>query len=256
VTRISVENISKKFPLPTGDTLLAIQDVTFSVHTGGFVCIVGPSGCGKTTLLRILSGLDNATSGTFCLNSKDSGVTSHVAMVFQDYSRSLFPWYTVRRQLEVACLDNSVSPREHRKRINDALELTQLTDYSNLHPKQLSGGMQQRVALARALVLQPSILLLDEPFGSVDAHSRYQLEDELLRIWAQHGLTVILVTHDIDEAIYLADQVLVMSARPGCIKSTCDVPLGRPRCHDKTRSDPTFGAIRRRVWELIHDDPT
>lgn len=249
---ITVSDIYKEFPQRQSDALRVLDNVSCEVAHRQFVCLLGPSGCGKTTLLRILAGLEKQTAGTFSLSGSSPSGAATIGMVFQDYSRSLFPWFSVYDQLQVACRARGLSDDSSKSLIQRALDATDLLEYAKFLPRELSGGMQQRVALARALVMEASILLLDEPFGSVDAQTRYQLEDHVLELWQQRQLTVMLVTHDVDEAIYLADRVFVLSPRPARIVSSIDVDLPRPRRHSVTRSDPAFGELRRAVWTELH----
>jgi NitT/TauT family transport system ATP-binding protein len=230
----------------------AISHLTFSVTTGELVSIVGPSGAGKTTLLRILSGLLQPTSGSVALLGRQvTGVPEGMAMVFQDYSRSLLPWLTVQQNV-LFPLDKARGSRAERLTlVAESLEAVGLDGHQHKYPWQLSGGMQQRVAIARALAYRPRLLLMDEPFASVDAQTRSDLEDLVLRIRRQFGMTILFVTHDIDESVYLADRVLVLSKPPATLVESVPVDLPATRDQIATKEDPTFVHIRGHVARLI-----
>jgi NitT/TauT family transport system ATP-binding protein len=228
----------------------AIGDLTFRAEEGEFVVIVGPSGCGKTTLLRCLSGLDNPTAGEVRFAGKPvDGCQEGLAVVFQEYTRSLFPWLSVEKNVGFGL--KGLSAAERQERVRDALAHVKLTEFADSYPWQLSGGMQQRVAIARAIASRPRFLLMDEPFASVDAQTRAQLESLVLDLWAEFGWTVLLVTHDIDEAIFLADRVLVLSNRPSRVVKEIPVTLQRPRDHFATKALPEFQEYRKEINELI-----
>lgn len=230
----------------------AIDDISFSVQPGELVSIVGPSGAGKTTLLRCLSGLMQPTKGTVTLF--DEEVTKPpraMALVFQDYSRSLLPWLDVHSNVAMPLKTRGVPKSDRDRLAGEALGSVGLGDHVDKFPWQLSGGMQQRTAIARALAYQPEVLLMDEPFASVDAQTRAELEDLLLQVWTDHGLTVILVTHDIDESVYLADRVVVLSASPTTVQETLDIGLPRPRDQITTKEDPDFAHLRAHVFAEI-----
>jgi NitT/TauT family transport system ATP-binding protein len=234
------------------EAIVAIENLTFEVKTGEFFCIVGPSGCGKTTLLKCLSGLLTPTAGSaFLAGAKIVGPPEALALVFQDYSRSLLPWMTVWKNVILPLMANGVTRPERTSRAAEALAAVGLTDFRNLHPWQLSGGMQQRVAIARALAYQPRILLMDEPFASVDAQTRGDLEDLVLSVHAQFGITVVFVTHDIDESVYLADRIGVLAQRPTSIREIVPVNLPRPRDQAATRELPEFARLRSHVFRMI-----
>ncbi|MGW0950202.1 ABC transporter ATP-binding protein [Streptomyces sp. NPDC002623] len=228
----------------------AIAGLTFSAARGEFVVLVGPSGCGKTTLLRCLAGLDRPSSGAIRLDGRAvHGVQHSLAVVFQEYTRSLFPWLSVRRNVEFGL--HALPRRERAARVADSLGHVGLTEFADHYPWQLSGGMQQRVAIARAIASRPSYLLMDEPFASVDAQTRAQLESMVLDLWREFGWTVLLVTHDIDEAIFMADRVLVLSRRPSRVLRTVTVDLDRPRDQVETRALPEFQQYRKEIFGLI-----
>ena len=236
-----------------GDTAdVAIDDLSFSISAGELVSIVGPSGAGKTTLLRILAGLLMPTSGTVSLLGKRvTSVPEGMAMVSQDYSRSLLPWQRVERNV-LFPLTKAAGTREERHEIaTEALRAVGLDGHQNKYPWQLSGGMQQRVAIARALAMRPQLLLMDEPFASVDAQTRFDLEDLTMRVRRELGITVVLVTHDIDEAIYLSDRIVVLSKNPSIVREVVDVPLGEQRSQVATRSSDAFLELRSHLLSLV-----
>lgn len=222
----------------------AIGGLTFTVRAGELVCVVGPSGCGKSTLLRTISGLVAPSRGDVSLNG------SHLAVVFQDYSRSLFPWLSVQGNVEFPL--RSLPRAERRARAAEALEWVGLSGAARKRPWQLSGGMQQRVAIARALAFRPALLLMDEPFASVDAQTRFELEDLLLRVRREHDTTVLVVTHDIDESVYLGDRILVLSGSPARLVADLEVPLPAERDQVTTRTDEGFVALRSKVARLLN----
>lgn len=230
----------------------AISDLSFSISTGELVSIVGPSGAGKTTLLRILAGLLKPTQGTVSLLGKQvTGVPEGMAMVFQDYSRSLLPWQRVQKNV-LFPLDGSSGSKQERERIaQDALHAVGLDGHADKYPWQLSGGMQQRVAIARALAYRPRLLLMDEPFASVDAQTRSGLEDLVLQIRQEYGMTILFVTHDIDESVYLADRVLVLSKPPAMLVEDVEIALASPRDQISTKENPEFVHLRGHVARLI-----
>ena len=230
----------------------AIADVSFSVADREFVCVVGPSGCGKTTLLKCVAGLLGPSRGEVALGGKR--VTSppeQMALVFQEYSRSLMPWTSVRNNVVLPLRHKKLSRAERRRLVEDALEAVGLTRFIDHYPWQLSGGMQQRVAIARALAYQPTVLLMDEPFASVDAQTRGDLEDLVLQVREEFGITILFVTHDIDESVYLADRVVVLTHAPTEVKEIVAVDLPRPRDQIATKELPEFAHLRAHVYRLI-----
>ena len=235
-----------------------LRDISFTVEPGEFVTIVGPSGAGKTTLLRCLSGLLPRSGGSVVLTSSGKVVDSpppEIACVFQDYSRSLMPWSKVGRNVAIP-LKNKLADKAQRQRaVDEALREVGLEGFADSYPWQLSGGMQQRVAIARALAYRPEFLIMDEPFASVDAQTRADLEDLILRVRHDAGLTIVLVTHDIDEAVYLGDRVVVMSSRPTTIVDTLTVDLPRPRSQVTTKGLARFAELRTDVLKLISREP-
>lgn len=224
---LSIKNLKKTFPLDEGE-LVAIKDFSLDVREGEFLCLLGPSGCGKTTILRIIAGLETPTAGEILLKGKRiTGPGSDRGMVFQEFA--LFPWRTVRKNIEFG-LELKGIPKEERRRISQKyIDLVGLTGFENSHPYELSGGMKQRVGIARALANDPAILLMDEPFGALDAQTRNFMQKELLRIWEETGKTVLFVTHSVDEAVFLADRIVVMTPRPSTIKEIFEITLERPR---------------------------
>jgi NitT/TauT family transport system ATP-binding protein len=251
VSSLEIDRLHKVYG--TGpDAVTAVDEVSLSVGPGELLCIVGPSGCGKTTLLRCIAGLMAPTSGATRLD--DQVVVApprSMAVVFQDYSRSLLPWLTVHGNV-VLPLKARRMPRSERDQLAaDALTAVGLAGQGAKYPWQLSAGMQQRVAIARALAYQPEVLLLDEPFASVDAQTRADLQDLLLDVWQRTRFTVVFVTHDIDEAAYLADRIVVLSASPARVKETVEVELPRPRDQMETRAKPEFAELRGRVFASV-----
>jgi NitT/TauT family transport system ATP-binding protein len=248
---LEVQNLSKSYG--QGDTATtAIGDVSFTIEQGSFTCLVGPSGCGKTTLLRCLSGLLEPTSGTVRFDGQVvNGPPEKMAFVFQDYSRSLMPWMTVRSNVELPLRYRNMDKQERAAVTDEALAAVRLTAAAEKYPWQLSGGMQQRVAIARALAYRPEVLLMDEPFASVDAQTRSELEDLMLDLWSSYGMTVLLVTHDIDEAVYLADRVLALSTSPSRVTGEFAIDLPRPRNQIDTKDLSSFAHLRTAVLKLI-----
>jgi NitT/TauT family transport system ATP-binding protein len=233
----------------------ALSEVSFDVTSGELLAIVGPSGCGKTTLLRLLCGLTPPTEGAVLLDGRAvERPPREVAIVFQDYSRSLFPWLTVLKNVLFPLRRVELAKRGKIERAETVLREMGLHGVGDRYPWQLSGGMQQRVAIARALVSRPELLLLDEPFASVDALTRAELQDVVLRVHRElehRDVTIVHVTHDIDEAVYLADRVIVMSPSPGRVVGSIDVDLPRPRTQTETRSAPRFLAVRNEIHDVI-----
>jgi len=236
---LHVEHLNKSY----GETE-AIGDVSFDVQAGELVCVVGPSGCGKTTLLKCISGLLAPTSGTV-------RVDGNLALVFQEYSRSLFPWMTVRQNVAFPLRRKHMDKREARALVEQSLASVGLEHTLNRYPWQLSGGMQQRVAIARALAFKPQILLMDEPFASVDAQTRADLEDLVLDVRRDYEVTIVFVTHDIDESVYLSDRIVVLGPSPTSVQEVLDVPLGQPRDQVQTKERPEFTQLRAHVWRSI-----
>ena len=230
----------------------ALGGVTFSVAAQELVTVVGPSGCGKTTLLRALSGLLAPERGEVRLHGRPvRGVPEDLAVVFQDYSRSLFPWLSVQANVEFPLSGRGLDRAQRRAAAQAALESVGLADAARKYPRELSGGMQQRVAIARALAYRPALLLMDEPFASLDAQTRAELEDLVLRLRREHQVTIVFVTHDIDEAVYLADRVVVLSSAPATVCTEITVDLAADRDQITTRESETFVQLRGEVSRLI-----
>ena len=229
-----------------------LQDINFAAAAGEFVCIVGPSGAGKTTLLQCLAGLRRPTSGQIRLNGAEiTGPPAELAVVFQDYSRSLMPWLSAKENIALPLKSAGIGKKEREAKALGALEEVGLAAAADLYPWELSGGMQQRVAIARALAYEPALVIMDEPFASVDAQTRADLEDLTLRIKEHRGITVILVTHDIDEAVYLSDRVLALSGRPARVADIVEVDLGNNRDQITTKERHEFAGLRSRLYRLI-----
>jgi NitT/TauT family transport system ATP-binding protein len=230
----------------------ALADVTFTVDDGEFVCVVGPSGCGKTTLLKCVAGLLRPTRGEIVLRGRRvTGPPEEMALVFQEYGRSLMPWTSVRNNVLLPIRHKPLGRSERRQLVEEAVESVGLTRFIDHYPWELSGGMQQRVAIARALAYQPAVLLMDEPFASVDAQTRAELEDLVLRVREEYGITILFVTHDIDESVYLADRVVVLTHSPTEVKEIVQVDLARPRDQITTKELPEFVHLRGHVYRLI-----
>lgn len=230
----------------------AVRDLTFSIDPGELVCLVGPSGCGKTTLLRCISGLLETTSGEVVLEgTRVSGPPEGMAVVFQEYGRSLFPWLTVWQNVELPLKEKGISRAERKRLTTESLAAVGLTDFHTAHPWQLSGGMQQRVAIARAVAYEPHVLLMDEPFAAVDAQTRGELEDLVRALWERLGVTVLFVTHDIDEAVYLGQRVVILSSSPTVVLEDVTIDLPAERDQLTTRSLPRFTELRAHVYERV-----
>ncbi|MGI5156503.1 ABC transporter ATP-binding protein [Microbispora sp. CA-102843] len=235
-----------------GRSVEAVRDLTFGVASGELVCIVGPSGAGKTTLLRCVAGLLEASGGEVVLDGETvTGPPRGMAVVFQEYGRSLFPWMTVWQNVELPLKEKKVPRAERRRLAEESLEAVGLADVAKAHPWQLSGGMQQRVAIARAIAYEPQILLMDEPFAAVDAQTRADLEDLVRSLWRRLGITVLFVTHDIDESVYLGQRVIVLSGSPTVVLEEVAVDLPGERDQLTTRSLPRFAELRSHVYELV-----
>lgn len=248
---MDVRSLSKTYGTGAKATV-AIKDVSFTVARGELVSIVGPSGAGKTTLLKCLSGLMPPTSGTVLFEGKvHKGVPARLTLVFQDYSRSLFPWLTVESNITLPLRNKKVPKDEQRRRVELMLEAVGLPECARRYPWQLSGGMQQRVAIARALAYQPDCLLMDEPFASVDAQTRNDLEDLVLRLRAEFGITIVFVTHDIDEAVYLSDRVIALTHSPATVSDILQIGFPSPRDQLETKALPEFAQKRKYLFTLV-----
>lgn len=243
---LELENLSKNF---AGD-LQILKDVTLGVHRREFLTVIGPSGCGKSTLARILAGLETISSGAARINGDTiTGPGPDRGMVFQKYT--LFPWLTVKQNVMFGLTAQGLGAGQARAEAAEWVEMIGLAKFAEHYPHQLSGGMQQRVAIARSLATRPKVLLMDEPFGALDAQTRLRMQQHLIEIWQNIDVTVVFITHDLDEAIYLADRVLVLKPNPGEIQSIIDVPLPRPRLPEHLQTTE-FSDLKERLGELIH----
>src|SRR5881296_3937621 len=245
---LRVQNVSKSFPAPD-DPLTrrqALSNISLSIAPGELVSLIGPSGCGKSSLLRLIAGLDSPDSGELLIGSdRIHEPSAERGLVFQD--PNLFPWLPVRRNIEAGLVARRVL-REKRNEVDEFMRLVGLEAFADAYPHHLSGGMAQRVAVARALINHPKVLLLDEPLGALDAFTRMRLQDEVLRLWENRRTTMLLVTHDIDEAIYMSDRIVILSPRPGRIERTLSIALDRPR----QRNSGEFLRLRADILELLH----
>ncbi|EFD64664.1 ABC transporter ATP-binding protein [Streptomyces lividans TK24] len=247
--KISVQHVTKTFSLGR-ETFTALDDVSLDIANHEFVTVVGPSGCGKSTLMNILAGLEAPTSGRALVDGAPvSGPGPERGVIFQQYA--LFPWLTVRQNVEFGLRTTGVPKRERRARAEHFIELVGLERFADALPKTLSGGMRQRCAIARAYAVDPSILLMDEPFGALDALTRVKLQEQLLKTWSQDRRTVLFITHDVDEAVFLANRVVVMAARPGRVYDVVDVDPAIER-DEAFRLSPEFAALRNRVWRSVY----
>ncbi|MBD3670347.1 MAG: ABC transporter ATP-binding protein [Gammaproteobacteria bacterium] len=246
---LEVENLYKEFDTPTGK-VTALKDINFKTYKREFVCVIGPSGCGKSTLVRTLAGLETQSSGRVLLDGKEvQGPGPDRGMVFQGYT--LFPWLTVKKNVMFGLQMTGHSRVTAEEEAFQWIDLVGLSKFANSYPHQLSGGMKQRVAIARALANQPRILLMDEPFGALDAQTRAKMQAYLMEIWKNIDITIVFITHDLDEAIYLADRILVLKAHPGEVQEVIEVPVPQPRNPDQFLS-PEFLATKKRLEDLIH----
>jgi NitT/TauT family transport system ATP-binding protein len=249
--KIRVDRLGKTFG-EDATLVRALQDFSLTMDDGELVCLVGPSGCGKTTALRIVAGLEKPSSGTVEIGRGAGPARPQNAMVFQEHG--LFPWMTAAENAAYSLEMRGTARAERRERVAPFLEMIGLTKFADRYPHQLSGGMRQRVSLARALVADPEILLMDEPFAALDAQNKLILQEELLRIWEGSAKTVLFITHAIDEAIALADRIVVMTAQPGRIKAVVPVDFPRPRSAVELRGDPRFGALQLSIWRMLEDE--
>ncbi|MDR2394845.1 MAG: ABC transporter ATP-binding protein [Treponema sp.] len=243
---IEIEKLCKNFPQNEGDDIIVLDNVDLRFESGEFTSLIGPSGCGKSTLLRIIAGLTQADSGSLRLDGGAISVPGFErGLVFQD--PTLFPWMNIYENIAYGLRSRGVY-KEEKQNIPAYFKLVGLTGFEKSYPHHLSGGMAQRAALARTLVNKPKVLLLDEPLGALDAFTRMNMQDEILKIWQERGMTTVMVTHDVDEAIYMANRIVVMSARPAKIEEVITVALGRPR----RRDDPEFLSLRSRILKILH----
>lgn len=247
---LRVEKLGKTFRMPNGDTTTALRDIDVVTHRREFLCVVGPSGCGKSTFVRILAGLDTATSGAVLVDGRPVlGPCADLGMVFQGYT--LFPWLTVLKNVMFGLRERGHDRGSAEIEAREWLAVIGLEKFADSYPHQLSGGMKQRVAIARALATRPRILLMDEPFSALDAQSRARMQAYLIEIWRKVDVTIVFITHDLDEAVLLADRILVLSAHPGEVAELIEVPVPRPRSPAQIL-EPSFRATRARLDALIH----
>jgi len=250
VEKVLVEKVTKTF-MARKKEVLALYDISFTVEKNEFVTIVGPSGCGKTTLIRIIAGLLPPTRGEVKIMREDKDKPSN-AMVFQE--QSVFPWFTVYENVEYGLKLRKIPQNIRREKVEYYLKVTGLLDFAYAYPKELSGGMKQRVAVARAFAVEPELLLLDEPFGALDEQTRHGLQQELLKIWEEKKITSLFITHSIDEAIFLGDKVLVLSARPGRVKAILEVNLPRPRELITVRKSDEYKVLFEKIFTLLRSN--
>jgi NitT/TauT family transport system ATP-binding protein len=251
LAKIEIAGLSKIFKGRNGD-VVALQNTDLTIRQNEFVCVVGPSGCGKTTLLNIIGGLEKASSGSVKVDGKEvTGPGKERGVVFQQYA--LFPWKTVLKNVEFGLKLRGLGKQERKEKAESYLEMVGLKDFAHSYPKELSGGMKQRVAIARAYAVQPEVLLMDEPFGALDAQTRAQLQEDLLRTWQKEKKTCFFITHDVEEAVILAQRVIIMSARPGRIKEMIDVDIPYPR-DQATKLDSRFVEIKNEIWSKVYKE--
>lgn len=250
-TAIAINGVSMEYQTPKGTTHV-LDNVSYEVTDGHFVAIVGPSGVGKTTLLRLLTGLAQPTSGEIAVRGKKiTGPPPGLAVVLQDYTRSLMPWLTIERNIALPLKNQKLGKSEMKDRIEASLEEVGLAGQGGKYPWQMSGGMQQRASIARALAVRPDILVMDEPFASVDAQTRFDLEDLVLKVRDDFGITTLMVTHDIDEAVYLSDEIVVLHGKPASVRDVVKVEIPFPRSQMETRNDHRFADLRTHVYAMV-----
>lgn len=250
VPEFSFRNVTRRFRSADSEEFVALQSVDLDIESGSFVCFIGPSGCGKTTLLNMSAGLLSASEGAVYFRGEPlRGVNTGVGFMTQH--DNLLPWRTVEKNVGIALEIERVPRAERQRRVAEVLDLVGLGKFGKRYPSQLSGGMQKRASLARGLVYEPSTLLMDEPFGALDAQLRFTMQNELLRIWERDRKTIIFVTHDLDEAILLADRIVVFGTHPGRVIHVEDVPLERPRNLAELRHSPVYGETWERLWKLL-----
>lgn len=249
--KINIKNLSKIFKTRNGE-VTALKDTSLTIGNNEFVCVIGPSGCGKTTMLNIIAGLEEATTGTVEIDGNVVTSTGRErGVIFQQYA--LFPWKTVIKNVEFGLKLKKIPPLERRAKAEEYLELVGLKDFKNSYPKELSGGMKQRVAIARAYAVEPEVLLMDEPFGALDAQTRAQLQEELLKTWQVKKKTCFFITHDVEEAVLLAQRIIIMSARPGGVKEIIDVNIPYPRSQ-ATKLTKEFVDIKNEIWAKVYKE--
>lgn len=249
--KVKIDNIRKSFDSRNGE-VVALNGVSLDIHENEFITVVGPSGCGKSTLLNIIAGLTKPTSGTvYCDGKEVLSTGTERGVVFQQYA--LFPWLTVKGNVEFGPKLQGIGKKEAEEIAMKYIEMVDLQDFTNHYPKELSGGMKQRVAIARAYAANPSVLLMDEPFGALDAQTRTQLQEELIQTWEKEQKTCFFITHDVDEAILLGQKVIIMSARPGRIKEIVDIDLPYPR-NQETKMLPAFNEVKNHIWSQVYKE--
>lgn len=251
VTKLKIDNVKKIYQTRKGE-MTALNGVNLDIKENEFICVVGPSGCGKSTLLNIIAGLDTPTSGAVYIDGKKiEGTGTERGVVFQQYA--LFPWLTVLKNVMFGLKLQGKRDAEAKEIAMKYIKMVQLEDFVNHYPKELSGGMKQRVAIARAYAVKPEVLLMDEPFGALDAQTRTQLQTELLKTWESERKTCFFITHDVDEAIILAQRVIVMSARPGRIKDIVNIDIPYPR-DQETKMSPRFMELKNHIWSQVYQE--
>jgi NitT/TauT family transport system ATP-binding protein len=248
--RVIVDGVSKTYVDRTGQSVHALDSIDLTVESEEFAAVLGPSGCGKSTLLNLIAGLLTPSAGVIWLDGELAPGRATTAMVFQEFA--LFPWRTVQANVEFGLEEMRVPPAERTRRARVFIELTGLAGFESRYPHQLSGGMRQRVGIARALAVEPAVLLMDEPFSALDAQTRQLMQEELLTIWERTRQTIVYVTHNIQEAVYMADRVVVLSRRPGRVLAEVKVELPRPR-DERMLGEPAFVASVERIWSLIRE---
>ena len=249
--RVRIDNVRKVFNTRNGE-MVALNGVSLDIHDNEFICVVGPSGCGKSTLLNIIAGLSEPTSGkVYCDGKEVTGTGTERGVVFQQYA--LFPWLTVKKNVMFALEMRGVKGKAAEEEAMKYLEMVDLAKFADHYPKELSGGMKQRVAIARAYAAEPEVLLMDEPFGALDAQTRTQLQTELLETWEKKRKTCFFITHDVEEAIILAQRVIIMSARPGRIKEIVDIDIPYPRTQE-TKMTPHFMELKNHIWSQVYQE--
>lgn len=249
--KVKIDNVKKIFNGRNGE-MVALNGVSLDIKENEFVCVVGPSGCGKSTLLNIIAGLGNTTSGKVYVDGKEvEGPGTERGVVFQQYA--LFPWLTVRKNVEFGLRLKGLKQNEIRQTADRYIKMVDLEDFADSYPKELSGGMKQRVAIARAYAVNPEVLLMDEPFGALDAQTRTQLQSELLDTWQKERKTCFFITHDVDEAIILAQRVVIMSARPGRVKEIVEIDIPYPR-NQETKMTKKFLDLKNYIWSQVYQE--
>ena len=249
--KVVIHGVKKIYQGASGD-VVALNGVDLEIRDNEFICVVGPSGCGKSTLLNILAGLDKQTEGEVLVDNRPvNGPSGERGVVFQQYA--LFPWLTVRKNIAFGLHNKQLPQQEIDRLVEKYVRMVALEDFLDSYPKELSGGMKQRVALARAYAMNPSLLLMDEPFGALDAQTRAQLQADLLELWEKENKTCFFITHDVEEAVLLANRVVIMSARPGRVKEVVPIDLPYPR-NQATKLLPEFNAYKNRIWENVYQE--